>query len=337
MNTISRSFCAGFPRPCTKGVSTGATETIITLMTKRERVCEKYENVGYMVHDELVVVSAFSVSWRCHNTRRLRHHASLSISKTYRSTSDHRKCLRKAGARYHVLVAWAYIDSWSNKSRASATVPIYLDRHIAWAAADAESPTTRPIVYSGRYFILRAEQGDTVYFKNPRMFEVDDAIGDIQAQIADTQARPAKGGFSDTCIFTHGDLINKVVQTMSSPVAVGIASLGIPARPPPIPTHRFRIIERRGRYPDPDIVSRFFKIVGPNARHVNLTLRLQVPMQQPPTLEYMRVTTYSGVCIIIPTPTGAMSTIIAFLQALLSTNTTSDNICSHTYTVGWLQ
>lgn len=30
-------------------------------------------------------------------------------------------------------------------------------------------------------------QGDTVYFKNPTMYEVDDGIGDIQGQITDKQ------------------------------------------------------------------------------------------------------------------------------------------------------
>ena len=32
-------------------------------------------------------------------------------------------------------------------------------------------------------------QGDTVYYKNPRMYEMDDGIGDIQAKITDDQAR----------------------------------------------------------------------------------------------------------------------------------------------------
>lgn len=31
------------------------------------------------------------------------------------------------------------------------------------------------------------KQVDTVYFKNPRMHEMDDGIGDIQAQITDKQ------------------------------------------------------------------------------------------------------------------------------------------------------
>lgn len=38
-------------------------------------------------------------------------------------------------------------------------------------------------------------QGDTIYYKNPRMLEMDDGIGDIQAKIADDQARqkPSRG------------------------------------------------------------------------------------------------------------------------------------------------
>ncbi|CAM9788464.1 unnamed protein product, partial [Hapterophycus canaliculatus] len=34
-----------------------------------------------------------------------------------------------------------------------------------------------------------AQQGDTVYYKSPTMREVDDGIGDIQAQITDKQAK----------------------------------------------------------------------------------------------------------------------------------------------------
>lgn len=37
------------------------------------------------------------------------------------------------------------------------------------------------------YVCLSPEQVDTVYFKNPRMHEMDDGIGDIQAQITDKQ------------------------------------------------------------------------------------------------------------------------------------------------------
>lgn len=36
------------------------------------------------------------------------------------------------------------------------------------------------------------EQGDMVYFKNERMRDMDDAIGDIQAQITDRQVSHAK-------------------------------------------------------------------------------------------------------------------------------------------------
>lgn len=34
-----------------------------------------------------------------------------------------------------------------------------------------------------------ARQVDTVFFKNPRMHEMDDGIGDIQAQITDKQVQ----------------------------------------------------------------------------------------------------------------------------------------------------
>ena len=46
------------------------------------------------------------------------------------------------------------------------------------------------------------DQGETVYYKSPTMYEVDDSIGDIQGKITDHQVRRRASNSASTALLT---------------------------------------------------------------------------------------------------------------------------------------
>ncbi|CAM9117808.1 unnamed protein product [Pylaiella littoralis] len=73
-------------------------------------------------------------------------------------------------------------------------------------------------------FSFAFAQGDTVYFKNPTMYEVDDGIGDIQGQITDKQAKIMRE-LEEALLEEEGTLHAAAVALAELDAALALASV----------------------------------------------------------------------------------------------------------------